>query len=283
MVRNYHGFEAGLWYDQETAEGTTDTTASFLHLAHKSEVRLSSAPNPNVIAKSGNVDNADIGKGIERPVATVTFNPSQASGAAFIKNFASTNNSFTLLIMIDEASDVIFARLTGCKVKRITATVNLWPEATAVECVAEIWAWTILYTAAPGSPTFEAAPNTILNWSDVTVKRNTVTITDWWSFEYTIDNELERSVNNSGVTTAITRGRRVANGVWARSSNVTSGVGNTELDESKNATEVDLQIGWLSDTYDFVNCAYEEVQVNHPINSMVGIRMNFVAESLLIA
>lgn len=283
MVRHYHGFEAGLWYDGETVEGTTDTNAPFLHLAQKSEVKLSSAPAPNVVAKSGDVDNAAINKGIERPVATVTFNPSSASGAAFIKNFASSNTSFTLLIMIDEASDVIFARITGCKVKRITVSNTLWPEAGPVECVAEIWGWTILYVVSAGTPTFEAAPNSALNWTDVTIKRNTVTITDWWNFEFTIDNELERSTDENGVTDAITRGRRAVTGTWQRSSNATSGVGDTEFDESRDATDVDLQMALSADTYDFVNSVYEEVEVNHPINSMVGIRGNFIAESLTIA
>ena len=283
MARFYHGFEAGVWYEQEATEGTTDTNATFLHLAHKTDVRISDQPNPVVVAKSGSVDNADIDQGVENPIITFTFNPSQASGAAFMKNFSSTDNSFSLLIMTDEASDIIFGRITGCKVKRISTRVQLYPSHGAVECTVEVWGWAIAYAASAGSPTFEAAPQTFLNWSDVTVKKNTVTVTDWWDFEYTIENDLFRIRNNLGVTTGIEKGRRSITGSWTHGAGVTAGVGNTELDEAKNATDVDLQIGWLSDTYDFVNAAYSEVGVTHPITEMVGIKSDFVAESLLIA
>ena len=65
MVRHYAGFEAGLWYIQESAEGTTPATPSFLHLAHKSTVGISQQGAPVIIAKSGDVDNAGIKKGVE--------------------------------------------------------------------------------------------------------------------------------------------------------------------------------------------------------------------------
>ena len=283
MARFYHGYEAGVWYDQEAVEGTTDSSAPFLNLAHKTEVRISDQPNPVIVAKAGDVDNTNIQKGVENPVITFTFNPSQASGAAFMKNFISTDNSFSLLVMTDEASDIIFGRITGCKVKRMSCSVRLYPTHGAVEVTVEVWGWTILYVVSGGVPTFEAVPSTFLNWSDVTVKKNTVTITDWWDFEFTVENDLFRVRNNLGVTTGMERGRRTVTGSWTHGAGVTAGVGKTELDESRDATEVDLQIAWLSDTYDFVDAAYTEVGVTHPITEMIGIKSDFTAESLLIA
>ena len=61
MVRHYAGFEAGVWYVDEPTEGVTAGSSSFLHLAHKSTVSISSQAVPNLIAKSGDVDNTSAG------------------------------------------------------------------------------------------------------------------------------------------------------------------------------------------------------------------------------
>jgi len=277
MVRHYAGFEAGLWYADETVEGTTNSSASFLALAHKATVAISSQATPVIVAKSGSVDNASAKKGVDTPVATITFNPSTANGQAFIKNYISTDNSFTLLAMIDEASDVIFARMTGCKVKRMSPTVELYPSAGALNVTVEIWGWTILYTASAGVPTFESSPSTFVNWTDISIEKATVAVTDWWNFNWSVENDLFRSVDDNGACTAITRGRRRVTGDWSRSSNATTGVGDTELNEQKNATAVDLEFHIGADEYHFDNCVYSEAEVEHPITSLVGIRQSFEA------
>ena len=80
MVRFYHGYESSVYYITESAEGTTPTNPAYLNLAQKTDVSWSDSPNPIVVAKSGSVDNSGIEKGIENPVITFTFNPSQGSG-----------------------------------------------------------------------------------------------------------------------------------------------------------------------------------------------------------
>jgi len=287
MVVFYHGYEVGVWFASESAEGITNTSAAFLHLAHKTEVTISDSTDPPVVKLSGNVDNAGIGKGVDNPVITLTFNPSQGSGADFMKNFSSSDTSFSLLIMKDASPDVIFARITGCKVKRITPNVQIYPTHAAMEVSVEIWGWgPILYTQVGGTPTFEAPPNSFVNWSHITVKRNTVTITDWWVFEWTLDNDLDRQPSNTGATAGIKRGTRTVTGRWARSVSDTGGLGNVELDESKDATAVDLDviIDLAADhTYSFVDCAYTDASLNHPITGMAGRRMEFVATSFSVA
>lgn len=282
----YHGYALGVWYDQEAAEGVSDSSAPYLHLAHKSEVTISDEPNPVVVALSGSVDNAAIGKGIENPVVNITFNPSLASGADFIKNFSSTDNSFTMVIMIDAGTDVIFARMTGCKVKRMSPSVAIYPNHSALSVTAEIWGWALLYTASGGSPTFEAAPGSFVNWSNITVKKNAGTITDWWNFEWTVDNDLDRQPDNTGATVGIKRGRRDVTGSWTRSANDASGTGQIELDETKNATTMtlDVVIDLATDhTYTFTGAVNRTATVTAPISGMVGKKMDFVATSFSIA
>ena len=283
MVRNYAGFEAQVFFIAETTEGETPSNPTYLNLAQKAEVTLSSQAVPVVVAKSGSVDNADIGKGVAAPVATLQFSPSQASGAAFLKTYASSDTSFTLLLMIDEGIDIVFGRIAGCKIKRISGTGQIYPDAKEFSCTAEIWGMEMLFTSALGGGSLESVPSSIVNWTNLIVKKDTITITDWWDFEFTVENDLFRMPTNTGTLSAIERGRRSVKGAWTRSSNATSGTGSTELAEQVAGTNVDLQLSVVADTYDFVDCVYEEVSVNHPLTAMVGIKQSFVAESLSIA
>lgn len=285
MVRFYSGHIVSIYYVSEGAtEGTTPTSATYLNLAHKAEIEWRQAPGHNPVRLSGRVDYAGQGKGVENPIVTVSLeSPSQGSGKAFIKNFSSSDTSFTLLAMEDAASDVVFARITGCKVKRITPSVEIYPDGTPVRLTAEIWGWDIVFTQSGGVPTFETAPATILNYTNVVVKRNTVTITDWWNFEFTIENDLKRNRNDQGVTTGITRLTREVTGTWMRSANDGTDVGSTELNEAKNATDVDLEIALVSDLYQFVDCKYTEAAIRASNEEIIGKRMDFRATSLVIA
>lgn len=275
----YSGHAIGVWYVAEATEGTTPNSASFLNLAQRADVTLSDEPNPQAVTKSGSVDKTSFSKGVEQPKITLTFTPSQASGKAFIKNYISSDTSVTLLLMIDASPDVIFARVTGCKVKRMTNSVSIYPENTPLQVTCEIWGWEILYTAAPVSPTFESAPSTIVNYSDVTVKKNTTTITKWWSFEWTLENELYRQPDNTGVTVGITRGIRNISGTWQIPA---EDVGSTELGEAKNATAVDLNFLIVADDYALADCAYTSVDITHPLTNLVGKKMDFSVANLTI-
>jgi len=275
----YAGYSSGVWYDGETVEGTTDTNAPFLNLAQRAEVTYTDEPNPQAVTKSGSVDKTSFSKGVENPRINLTFTPSQGSGAAFIKNFISSDTSFSLLVMIDDSPDVVFARFTGCKVKRMTQSVSIYPDNTPLQVTCEIWAWTIAYTASSGSPTFESAPSTIVNYSDVTIKKTTTTITKWWKFEWTLENEQYRQPNNTGATSGIVRGIRNITGSWSIPA---EDVGQTELDEAKNATAVRLQFLIVADVYDLTGCAYTTAEISHPLTDVVGKRMDFTAGQLTI-
>ena len=281
MTGELHGYEVGVWYVKETTEGETPSSAAYLHLAHKTEVKVADAPGPIPVALSGSVDNASIEKGITKPVATMTLVPSQASGADFLKDFASTDDSFTLLVMKDATPDTVIARIPGCKVKRATPSVSIFPQHSTLELTLEIWGWELLFTQSGGTPTFESAPATAVNWSDIAIKKNSSTVTDWWDFEWTVDNEVERILDSDGVTTALKRGRRAVTGAWTRTSS-TSKTGSTEFTETKNATDVDLEFILNGDVYAFNNSAFEETDVTHSITAMVGIRSSFVAETFTL-
>jgi hypothetical protein len=59
-------------------------------------------------------------------------------------------------------------------------------------------------------------------------------------------------------------------------------VGDTELDEQKNATPVDLEFHIGADEYHFDACAYTEVSVEHEITALVGIKQTFEASTFSI-
>lgn len=281
MANEIHGYEVGVWYVKETTEGVTPNDATYLHLAHKTEIKIADAPGPNPVALSGSVDNASIEKGITKPIATMTFTPSKGSGKDFIDDFSSTDDSFTLLVMKDAPTDTVFARIPGCKVKRVTPSVSIYPQHSVLQVTLEIQGFNLLFTQSTGVPTFETAPSTAINWSNIVVKKGGVVITDWWDAEFTIDNELERMLKDNGDTVAIKRGRRVASGVWTRTAG-TDRTGSTEFAETKNATDVDMEILIDGDDYSFNDAVFEETDVTHTITAMVGIRSTFIAETLTL-
>jgi len=282
MANEIHGYEVGVWYVKEVTEGVTPNDAAYLHLAHKTEVKVADAPGSILVALSGSVDNASIEKGITKPIATMTLTPSKASGKDFIKEFASTDDSFTLLVMKDASPDVVFARIRGCKVKRVTNSISIFPQHAVLQVTLEIHGFELLFTQSTGTPTFESPPNTAVNWSDIVIKKNTSVVTDWWDFEFTIDNELERILESDGDTIAMKRGRRAVTGVWTRTAGTVSRTGETEFGETKLATDVDLEFVLDGDIYAFNNSAFEETDVTHAITAMVGIRSTFVAETLTL-
>lgn len=278
MTGELHGYEASVFFVKETVEGVTPDDAAFLHLAHKTEVKITDAPGPIPVALSGSVDNASIEKGMTKPVATMTLTPSKASGKGFLKEFISTDDSFTLLVIKLGTPNTVIARIPGCKVKRATPNVAIYPQHSVLQLTLEIWGFNLLFTESSGSPTYETAPSSAVNWSDIVIKKDTTVVTDWWDFEFTVDNELERIPNDDGDTITIKRGRRAVTGTWTRTSSITN-TGSTEFVEAKNASDVDLEFELDGDSYFFNNSAFDETDVTHSITAMAGIHSTFIAET----
>ncbi len=276
-MTNYHGYQWSLWYDQETTEGTSDTSATFLALAHKSELRISESPDPVAVALSGSVDNTAFTKGVSNVTASITFNPSGANGLAFIKNFSSTDNSFTLVAKAGS----IFQVLRGCKVQNITVSGSLFPSHGPVECTATIMAWTVNGTE-PSSASYESIPTSFVNWSDVAITLAGSSITTWWNFSLSITNDLFRLRSSTGTTTAIHRGRRE---VTASVTRTLTDNGTTEFAAATAATSVATVFNFVSSTAIFTLSAgaYTDVEVTHPISGMSGIKTDVKASTLSIS
>ena len=281
MANELHGYEVGVWFVRESTEGTTPSNAQYLNLAHKTEVKIADAPTPNPVALSGSVDNAAILKGISKPMVTLTINPSKGSAKDFMKTYASTDVSFTMLVMKDATSDTIIARIPGCKVKRMGTNTSIYPQHSPVQVSLEVWGWSIESTQSAGNPTFEEAPGTAINWSDVLLRIGSTTITDWWDAEFTIDNEIERVLDSSGDTEALKRGRRTVNGAFTRTSRTTQ-TGSSQFTATKNATTMDISIVIDSDVYLFDDSVFEDTDVTHSITALAGIKSTFMATSLTL-
>lgn len=275
MPAPWHGRELAVYYDQEVTEGTTDSAAPFLSLSQHSEVSITFAIAQVAVTKSGDVDKAAVKKGWSYPVIRITCNPNTTNGKAFIKNFSSTDNSFTLVVKDGgTGAGTIFWRIPGCKVKRITPRASIYNTATALEVDIEIWGWQLLFTESGGSPTYEAVPNTFVNWSDCAVRIGGSLITNWYDFTWTLENDLEPLPDNTGAITTIKRGIRTSiNGAITRSVQSTQ---STEFNAASAATDTDVRFDLVSDQYLFDNGAYEEVAVVHPISGVSSLRTSFV-------
>lgn len=274
---NYHGREWSLWYDSESTEGSSDTGATYLALAQFAELRISQSPSPVAVALSGSVDNSSFQKGVGNVSASITFNPSGANGLAFIKNFASTDSSFTLVAKAGS----IFQVLRGCKVSNITVSGSLYPDHSPVECTVELIAWTVNGTE-PTTAAYESIPTSFVNWSDVAITWAGSSVTDWWNFSLNIQNDLYRLRDNTGVTSAIHRGRREVGASLTRTvtDNTTS-----EFNSARDATSTAAIFNFVSGSATFTlnTGAYTDVEVTHEITGMSGKKLDLKAATLTIS
>lgn len=282
---DYAGFEATVYYKQEATPGVTPS-GQWKALAQKAFVQIADTPNPNFSPKSGSKDSAKPTKGVTEPAVQLTINPSLGSGKDFIKNFISTDNFFSLLVVkIDTPSNFVFKRLVGCKVKRGNPSCVFGKQA---QYVVEIWGFNILYDEGP-SPSYEAIVDTVLSWSDITIKmvadpggtnptRNT--ITQWNQFEWTVENELFRIYDKDGATTNIKSGERTTRG--GSIEQVLTGNMQTEFDAAKNATPQDIEFLFGADSYLFNDCAYTNPTETHPANGLSTKTLAFTAATFTV-
>lgn len=280
MVNYQHGYEASAWYISEGAtEGTTPATPTYLALANNVEIRELESPKPNGVRKSGSVDYASFQKGVVDPQITLTFHPTQANGLNFIVNFLSTDTSFTLVTRNSNTSTFL-RRYVGCKVKSESIKVKLFPKEDVAEVTCTIWGWSIQYADVGGS-SFEAIPNTAVNWSDVTIKIAAATVTDWWDSSFTVDNELYRIRDNTGTTIQIKRGTRECKGDCTRGM-LTSDQAQTEIQAVEAATVTAFEIDLLAHTFVFGGGVYMDVEVANPMSDMESKKLTFQGATLTI-
>ncbi len=271
MTVFFHGYEVGLYYLDETTEGTPEV-GEYAALAQKSEFKLADTPNPNAVKKSGSVDNASIEAGIAKPVASVTLNPDDLGGLAFLKSRLSTDTPFTLIAKV---GSTLIAVMSGCKTKRFAGNVTIFPQHSVLESTMEFDVFNITYTEPIGA-TFVEADDSAINWNDITIKKDSAVLTDWWDFEWSIENEIERSLDDNGNTKSLKRGPRVVTGSYTRSS-TDSQIGDTEFNEAAAGTAklVEFLIG--SDTWQFTASVLNDVDITHPLTGMAGVKQAFTA------
>lgn len=273
---NYHGREWSLWYKQESAEGTPPTSTQYLALAQLAEVEIIQDPNPVAVAQSGSVDKTAYAKGVSDVRATVTFHPSGANGLAFVKNFASTDNSFALIAKAGS----IFQVIAGCKIKNIEARGQLFETHGPMEVTCEIWGWTISGTEPTGA-TYESIPSSFVNWSDTAITLGGSSVTDWWDYTWRIENELFRMRDNIGTTTAIHRGTRDGTATIRRT--VTDNV-TADFNAAKDATSKAAVFNYVSSSAVFTfTGVFRSVAATHQITGMSGKRIDVAAATITIA
>lgn len=279
MVVYTGGYEASCWYILEASEGTTPA-GTYLSLSNHVSIKENESPKPNGVRKSGSVDYASFQKGYPKPMISITFHPNQANGLNFLANFISTDNSFTL-VTYNQNTGTFYRRYVGCKVKTGSVKVKLYPKEDVVEITLELWGWSIQYTDI-GGQSYEAIPNTAVNWSDVTFKLNSATVTDWWEANFDIDNDLYRvPTPSTGATQSIKRGVREAKGDFTRPM-VTGDLGQTELQAVENATVTSFEMDLLSHTFVFTGGVYTDVDITNEMTELQNKKLQFQGAVLTV-
>lgn len=287
-MTNYAGYEAQLFYKQESVEGQTPA-GQWLSLSQKAGCKLSDNPGHNFTTKSGSVDSAKPTKGVPNPILTIDYKPNLGNGKAFLKNFLSTDNSFSILCVKIDISNFVFYRLTGCKVKRSQASGKLWPKADDVMINQEIWAFNTINTDEGTTPSYESVPDSVLSWSNVTIKAiadpsgtnpSRTTITQWNSFDWTVENDLYRIWDKDGNTVGIRRAERKSSGSLEF---IITGNESSSISATQTAAYQDIEFLFSSDSYLFNDAAYESFDLDHTIGNMAIRHMDFRGATLVIS
>jgi len=273
-----HGNQITTFFDPESAEGTSRTGQLWKVLAHHSSVAIAEESEPVLVKKSGSVDSTSNEKGKRKVIVRITCNPSEADGKFFSKTYHSSDTSLSMIFKNSGGS--FLWRVTGAKVKNITETGNKYPTHGPVQYVIELWAWLILYTE-PGSTTYTAVPDGFVNWADCTVKINSVSQSLWWSWTFTITNDLDMQHDETGAVTAITRGDRDLDVSLQKALEDNA---STQFNAAQiSFATVSIEILQNSDSYLFGATAYKGVEVTADRTRLSGLELRGQPATLTVS
>lgn len=271
-----HGNQISSYFIPENTEGTAPTGQTAKVLAHHSSVEINVEDAPVLVKKSGSVDGTSNQLGKRKCTVKINCNPSQASGKFFLKTYLSSDTSLSMIFK--NSSKSFLWLVTGLKVKSITPTGQKFPQPGPVTMTIELWGWTVAYSE-PASTTYEAVPDGFVNWADCTVKIGGVTLQTWWSWTFTITNDLDIQHDTLGNVTAITRGDRDLDIsiVKALEDTASSQYSASQPSFATTTFEIDLN----ADTYTFA-VAYKGLPITLDRTKLAGFELKGSPSTLTI-
>ncbi len=273
-----HGNQLLIYYDPESAEGTSRTGQTWKVLAHHSTADITEEDEPVLVKKSGSVDGTSNEKGKQKAIARITFNPSEADGKFFMKTYASSDTAVSMIFK--NASGSFLWRMVGCKVKSINPSCSKYPTHGPCSITMEIWGWKVLFTE-PATTSYTSVPDGFVNWADTTVKIASVTQSLWWDWAFTITNDLDVQHDETGAVNSILRGDRELDLTITKALEDTA---STQFGQAFSSfATVALEIDLLTDLYQFGACAYKVVQVTHARTGAAGLQLRAQPATLTIA
>lgn len=272
-----HGNQISAYFDPEATEGTSRTGQLWKVLAHHSSVDIDVQDGPVSVKKSGSVDSTSNQVGKRKCIVRITCNPSQGSGKFFLKTYASSDTPVSMLFF--NSAKTFLWRVTGLKVKSITPSCQKYPQHGATTMTIELWGWTVAYTE-PVSTTYESVPDTFVNWADCTIKIGGTTTHTWWSWTFTITNDLDIQHDDSGNVTAITRGDRELDISIQKAleDNGSTYYGQSQPSFNPPSMEIDLN----ADQYLFNSAAFKGIPITLDRTKLAGIELKGQPASLTI-
>jgi|SRR5579884_2831216 len=287
----YTGREVVVYYISEPAEGQDPTSNPNVHkvLGQLIDKEYLYNPTPVMTQKTGDVDPAALKYGIATPSATLRLELDDLDGRDFVYNYMATSTQPTTFQIILKANDgTIICRLVGCKIKTATFAARNFSGTSASYGPATldltVWAINILYTALT-NPSYNTASATVISYSDVTVQRGGVSVTDWWECGFTVDYNLLAmpTYNNSDARWEINT-IKVANRTWSvYYIQPTQGSDSADYSAARAATLINIVLLISARTFTFTNCVMNSLNVKSPVTGMSGKRFDWTPTSISIA
>lgn len=282
-----HGREVIAYYIAEPSEGQDPANNPNTHkvLGQLVDKEVLYDPEPVMSKKSGDVDPADQKYGIATPSTTIRLEVDDADGKAFLSTYQNTDNTFQIVL---KAGDTIIARLTGGKIKSATFLARNFsgsaPSTGPATLDLTVWGIDLKFTELANAQ-YNTPSGTFISFSDVTVKRATVTINDWWETGFSFEYELiGMPTFNSGSgrweVSAIRRGDRRVTVHYTQAS---QGSDSADYTAARAGTKIAIDILIGAQTWAFGSSLMKVFNIRSPNNGMHGKRFEWSPTTIAVS
>lgn len=272
------GSDYQLFFDEETVEGTPDTTVQYKAAAQHQRVTPQLPANLLENIQSGSFVRL-LDKGIHRPTVAIQYIPHIKGAGTLLKESILGTKTFTMIVRHTSGSPLYVFK--GMRAQRTELSFVIYPT-TALLMAAQTFTGLDVQSTEPAAVTYETWPTTRFALSDVVLKRAAVALTDWHSFRLMVENRLEALPNPATMKYRLQKvaARRVSGEFVRDFSNF------TEFDDivSSNAADIAIELGpAVADVYTATSARYENVDPPIAVEDLIQKRLPFIGQNLTVA
>lgn len=282
-----HGREVIAYYIAEPSENADPSSNPNTHkvLGQLVDKEVLYDPEPVMSKKSGEVDPATQKYGIATPGMSIRLEVDDADGKAFLQTYQNTDTTFQIILRT--SGGTLIARLTGAKIKSATflarnfsgSGASYGPATLDLTLAGVDIKFTALTNASYNSPS-----GTFISFSDVTVKRATVALTDWWEVGFTFEYELVGmpTYNASSARWEVSTIKRGDRRFIVHYTQASQGSDSADYTAARAGTLIAIDVLIGAQTWAFASSIMRVLNIRSPNNGMHGKRFEWSPTTITV-